>query len=278
MTEYHVRVTEADALTVRVTGGADGRIVAPVPRGQPFGDWHEAKDEYSPAPETIAHAVTEALGVVMEPPVCTQDSEGNLEFVFEPADPALFGRHFDAEGRVVALAPAAGEPIDAEFEVMPDVVAQAPPEDDVITRIMAAERECQDAEELMEEAKAEAKAAKDKYDNAVLRLRKLCRVARSATSPGPLFEKPEDGPPPQENDGWRQVPIQEAIGDAVSGGTIEKLQEAELTTVGKLADFCEKQGQAGHQRPLCTIKGIGEAKAEAIELALVKFHERRKQN
>jgi ERCC4-type nuclease len=78
----------------------------------------------------------------------------------------------------------------------------------------------------------------------------------------PLFPEDAAAPEPPADDSWRVVPftllnLPQAI--------VEKLYEAELATVGQLADWTA----AG--RELTDIPGIGPAKAEKIEEAMEAF-------
>lgn len=80
----------------------------------------------------------------------------------------------------------------------------------------------------------------------------------------PFGEKPAEA-----GEDWRSVSLADAIGAAVTISVLECLAEAQLRTVGELADFtCQSQ--------LTDVAGIGQAKAEQIEQALEAFWAARK--
>ena len=78
-----------------------------------------------------------------------------------------------------------------------------------------------------------------------------------------------DGPPATAPDdgSWREADIRGAL-RGLTVGVYEKLEEAELTTVGKLSDYLQKCH-------LTDIAGIGQVKADMIEQALEDFWKRR---
>ena len=67
------------------------------------------------------------------------------------------------------------------------------------------------------------------------------------------------------DDGWRETPIGKLENFGLSPALTEKLHEAELTTIGALANFTAADNR------LIDIDGIGQAKAEKIEKALEGF-------
>jgi hypothetical protein len=77
---------------------------------------------------------------------------------------------------------------------------------------------------------------------------------------------------PTQEDAWREVPLHEALG-GLSIKIFDALKQANLTTVGQLADWINADG--GRNR-LTDLAGIGKAKGEKIEEAMEKFWERRK--
>src|SRR5262245_24639682 len=109
------------------------------------------------------------------------------------------------------------------------------------------QRECDEAGEAHEVAKAGAAAFKKTWE---AKKRKLNEYIRALTKPVPLFEQ------------WRAHPVTElGLPDFVA----TLLQEAGLDTVGQIADWTS----AG--KLLTDIPNVGEKKAEAIEQALERF-------
>lgn len=131
--------------------------------------------------------------------------------------------------------------------------------------IIDAERACQRAETDYEQAKEEASFKKKILEHAVDKLR---RIAREISEPLPLFEHAKKQEALIEDiedpDAWRAVPLSDALPE-LSVGTIEKLTEAGLGTIGDLADY----SNAG--KLLIDVPGIGNATAEKIEEAQANY-------
>jgi hypothetical protein len=151
----------------------------------------------------------------------------------------------------------------------------------LLQRICEAEEEVQAKEDVWEARKEDAKEAKDAFDAAVNRLRKLIRSANEDDTP--LFRRNghANGTPAPASDqakpdeSWKDVPLAEAL-EGIKPAVLEKLKGAELETVGQLQAFTEKSGLYGNSDPLTTIKGIGPETATKIADALGAFWERRK--
>lgn len=129
---------------------------------------------------------------------------------------------------------------------------------------------------------AEAKQAKA---GAKLALEELQAIVNRGPETYPLFDGPTttatstaqphvaeattDAPAgdPDDDESWRDVEVGEL---KIPTGIVDKLIEAELETVGKLANW------TASWKLLTDIGGIGQAKAEKIEQALVEFWAGRK--
>lgn len=109
----------------------------------------------------------------------------------------------------------------------------------------------------VEELKQETKEAK-----AVLELTNA-RIGQAIDE----IDQPDLFDQAAEPEGWQDVPLSEALAN-ISETVIEALAEARLTTIGELSDWLAEPGKFNR---LTDIKGIGEAKAAAIEAALEAF-------
>lgn len=152
----------------------------------------------------------------------------------------------------------------------------------------AAIRECsQDVERLamkMEEAKEKASAAKKAYDAEVSELRSLIRRGPDPQGKLPLVgadkdsavateaEPSDDADDPEPDDNWRDTPIGHL--NAFCGMPprfLKPLEEAKLTTLGKLSDAMNEGGDTWHY----DLDGIGDKAAEHIADAFTEFWEDR---
>lgn len=143
-------------------------------------------------------------------------------------------------------------------------------DDDILSEISFAERECQLAESAMVKCKAELKSAKAEFDECVLYLRELVRsLAADRERPlMPAFEKAEKCPaqpggdeaqePTPYQDAWRKAKIEEL---ALPAGLLNKLVEAGIETIGQLEDLRAEIAIGRESWP----KGIGVAKITIIE-------------
>jgi multidrug efflux pump subunit AcrA (membrane-fusion protein) len=124
-----------------------------------------------------------------------------------------------------------------------------------------------DAAELeYERLYAKAKAAKKILEAAIEEFREVSRMAIGGEDM-PLFDGPKIADTPAD---WRDTPLSEL---GLSDGILSALAEhvPPILCVGHLADFTSKPNQR-----LGDIKGIGPAKVEQAEAALIKFWETRK--
>lgn len=128
-------------------------------------------------------------------------------------------------------------------------------------RIRKIDAEILEHEATQEEAKGLAKAAREKREKYVAKLR-ACLNGTNAEQQ----ELPFKSEPPK-NDGWRKAKV-EAL--QVSDSIRQKLIDAELFTIGDLADFGADERKHKGQG-LCAIKGIGEGAEAKLQEALEFF-------
>lgn len=131
--------------------------------------------------------------------------------------------------------------------------------DEILEAIEEAELAVRHKEFELHQAKDVVKMCKAAMDDAVLRLRELCR-ARYADEERPLLNMANGESSNPER--WRTVAVTEL---KIPNGIITKLHEAKITTIGDLADW----GEGGNL--LTDIPGVGPSKAEAIEEAMTEF-------
>jgi hypothetical protein len=138
-------------------------------------------------------------------------------------------------------------------------------DDDMADEIFAARVELREREADHEEAKAQAKAAKDAMEAAQKRLNRL--IDEASRGPGPLFQNAPAAPATAErSEAWRDVRLDTLD---IAPGILEKLAEAGIDTIGAVVAHSEAHPNKG----LRTIPGIGPEKAEAVADALAKYWE-----
>lgn len=165
-----------------------------------------------------------------------------------------------ANGEWEPESPAPEPPIDVEFvEAKPEAASCTPIPASCRAKLKELREKQREQMARVEELKQETKEAK-----AVLELTNA-RIGQAIDE----IDQPDlfDQAAADEPDGWQDVPLSEALA-GVPASVIEALAEANLTTVGELADWIAADG--GRHR-LTDIKGIGEAKAEQIQQALEAF-------
>lgn len=151
---------------------------------------------------------------------------------------------------------------------------------DLLVQIYNAEFACARAEAIVEERKADLKAAKDHYDGCVDKLRELARHARNDSPENrPLFanleakteaaedatreEEPADASTPTEP-AWKSLTV-DALPD-ITPKTKEQLRDGGINT---LTDLAELITRCEHDSTQAWPKGIGKVKQEMIVAALV---------
>jgi hypothetical protein len=148
---------------------------------------------------------------------------------------------------------------------MPATVEQPPAPDtkpdafrqrlfELYRELMTRERLCEQTHETYKNARELFEATKQKI---------LDEIDAEQNGALPMF----DG---RQGEDWRVVPLTEALA-GVPAVILKKLADAELSTVGQLADY------TASGKMLIELAGIGSAKAEEVERALENFWERRKE-
>jgi hypothetical protein len=178
---------------------------------------------------------------------------------FEPAPPAAprcalcdRDRELDAYGMCPACAGAEPIPAPSDAEVKLAVVVGRNRES--MQRWIACEAAAREAKGL--------KAAAEAFDEATR------SIINGFDEVLPLFDKPADPPAPTPDpEAWRSTPILELGAHGLKPPLLDKLIEAGFANLGHLADH------TAEGKPLTAIKGLGPAKAEAVERALAKFWE-----
>jgi hypothetical protein len=126
--------------------------------------------------------------------------------------------------------------------------------EEVHGKLVAAAREVNDAKELL-------KAAKGEHARWNL---ELLRLTGGAHGELPLFD-PLEAAVLGEAELWRSVPLS----DVLSGKDAQRLAEnADLHTIGQLADWTDGKGKNHRPQELTEIDGIGPAAADRINEAL----------
>ena len=201
---------------------------------------------------------------LMDPPAKTAKEE--LPYEVEEQPEAAKAEALPAEE------PAAQLPTEAEAEEQARKL-EAVKEIEVFRRemlvnICAKETEVDLAKYDWELKKERAADAKKVFDGLVEQLLELIRKVKNPPSM-PLV----DGvPEPQFTMAWRSVPLSEAL-VGLPESIIVSLNESNLQTMGELADWTAAYGG---RNKLTDLAGIGPAKAEKIEQALVDFWSRQK--
>lgn len=88
----------------------------------------------------------------------------------------------------------------------------------------------------------------------------------------PLFDQSSEPAVTPDAEAWRAVPIREALA-GLPASLYERLEEAEITTMGAYADYCQKNASLvdSGEHPLRKITGIGPKKVEEIQAAEEAF-------
>jgi hypothetical protein len=129
---------------------------------------------------------------------------------------------------------------------------------EILQRIEQAERAAQEAEGEVNGLRADLKEAKE---NLAGRIATVRRLSRSRLESHPLLDQTGQQPEPV-NEEWRDKTPEDA---GITGKLLEKLIEAGLDTIGKLADY------SADGSLLIDLTGIGPAKAEQIENLMADY-------
>lgn len=151
------------------------------------------------------------------------------------------------------------------------------PDAHALWEIFQAETNVREAEAELEEKKQEAKWAKTNYDEAT---KQLLKVIRKHRAPGErdLFDYANENTAPDvpeaqpvNEDAWRDTPLDDVFA-SMPASVLVSLSDKELTTLGQLSDWLNSG------KRLIDLEGIGQAKAEKMELCMEKFWEQHKQS
>lgn len=157
---------------------------------------------------------------------------------------------------------------DGHPEIPPNLSAEA------LERIGRAERQLKDAESAMEIAKEKAKEAKSKAERLKTRLREVIREETGAVPNLFAAKNAEHGTngdgqtPAADDDSWRAVRLDTLT---IPPGTLKKLEEADIRTIGELTDWQDPAKNGGRENRLDQIKGIKGAAITRIDDALAAF-------
>jgi len=156
-----------------------------------------------------------------------------------------------------AIAPVAETPAEpSEHDTLEAIITQA-------QKVTGLRNEYEDAEAEAKEAKEVAKAAKTRWEGQAIALERLI-LGKNETLP--LFDKKEPiGEVTPKDESWREVKIEVL---ELPHGLIGKLYEANIETLGQLADYTLPQN--GNKR-LTDITGVGPGAVEKIEAATTQF-------
>lgn len=138
--------------------------------------------------------------------------------------------------------------------------------DDVAEAIFQAHSDVQEKQQAFDEADRLRKGCKAALEESQEYLNGVVQQAK--TGYGPLFTKPEDEKPAEEE--WQTIPLAELDEPGLKPGTLAKLAKADIETVGDVAGWQAKEGLY-----LTAIEGIGPAAVQEINDALMALWERR---
>lgn len=143
---------------------------------------------------------------------------------------------------------------------------------EALERIALAERELQTVEEQYKTAKVSAREYKAVMEKKRKRLHEIIDEETGNTpnlfAAKTLTQAKADG----TDESWRDEPMSALD---IAEGTVGKLREEHITTVGEYCDYLKPQAN-GFQPRLTDIKGIGAKAVTSIEDAIEKFFAERK--
>ena len=131
---------------------------------------------------------------------------------------------------------------------------------DRLHEIEEQERRVQKAEDQWKGLQQQTKAAKEAFDYTVDKLRQLIRERDGA----PLFNG-NANETSINHESWRDTEVDDLGEHGLTIPVVAALKEADLNTLGDIADY------TASGKLLTDIKGIGNAKAEAIENCMTRW-------
>jgi hypothetical protein len=152
-----------------------------------------------------------------------------------------------------------GEVIDAEFQVVPDIMDELQREH--YEEILRLNRDVKLAQMRYDIAKGEAKAKKEELECLSLELSNL--IADGPRKPDPQKELPFSEP-----QDWEGVAITDAL--KLTGKQREKLEELGIKTVGQF-EFIRAGRDPQYPDGIRSIKGFGNATVDAMENDIVNW-------
>ena len=176
------------------------------------------------------------------------------------------------EDQTETAEPEAGEVIDAEFQVVPDIMDELKREH--YEEILRLNRDVKLAQMRYDIAKGEAKAKKEELECLSLELSNL--IADGPQKPDPQKELPFDAAESGDHRNWDLTPITEAL--KMTAKQREKLEEIGIKTVGQF-EFLRAGNDPCYPDGLRSIKGFGAATVDAFENDIVNWlHANRRQH
>ena len=157
-----------------------------------------------------------------------------------------------------------GEVIDAEFEIVPDVMDELKREH--YEEILRLNRDVKLAQMRYDIAKGDAKAKKEELECLSLELSNL--IADGPQKPDPQKELPFAATESGDKPNWELTPITEAL--KLTAKQREKLEEIGIKTVGQF-EFLRAGRDPIYPDGLRSIKGFGAATVDAFENDIVNW-------
>lgn len=157
-----------------------------------------------------------------------------------------------------------GEVVDAEFQVVPDVMDELKREH--YEEILRLNRDVKLAQMRYDIAKGDAKAKKEELECLSLELSNL--IADGPQKPDPQKELPFAATESGDKPNWELTPITEAL--KLTAKQREKLEEIGIKTVGQF-EFLRAGRDPIYPDGLRSIKGFGAATVDAFENDIVNW-------
>lgn len=170
----------------------------------------------------------------------------------------------DAHDELSSQEPEAGEVIDEEFQVVPDIMDELKQEH--YEEILRLNRDVKLSQMRYNIAKGDAKAKKEELDCLSLELSNL--IANGPQKPDPQRELPFSDSQAFGKNGWQLTPITEAL--KLTAKQREKLEEIGIKTVGQF-EFLRAGRDPLYPDGLRSVKGFGAATVDAFENDIVEW-------